>query len=291
MTPAVLDALRDDLAFGEYFAFVHGGESLTAPAFWDVLDAVREARGAEPYDAHLLTNGLMLSVATAERLVAAGLRSVSVSLDGASAETNDGIRLGGAFEDVTRQVAEIVAWRFRENVDLRVGLSFVVLAQNVAELGAFVDLAASLGVDWVKFEEGVPATDFAKRSLVSCTAQETRLSIDAATKRGTEKGLVMVDHTFDRRSFRCRLDDEERAFLAADEFANRGAIHPCRAAWDTVFVEPNGDVRMTDFFGPMLGNVTESPLVALWSGPEAAACRERSRLERICGAGPVTCLT
>ncbi|HEY8077348.1 MAG TPA: alpha-amylase family glycosyl hydrolase, partial [Labilithrix sp.] len=59
MTPAVLDALRDDFALGEYFAFVHGGESLTAPIFWTALDAIRVARGGEPYVAHLLTNGVL----------------------------------------------------------------------------------------------------------------------------------------------------------------------------------------------------------------------------------------
>jgi hypothetical protein len=57
-----------------------------------------------------------------------------------------------------------------------------------------------------------------------------------------------------------------------------------------VFVEPNGDVRAGDFFGSILGNVTETPLATLFRGPAAAEARERSRLARICGAGPVTCL-
>src|SRR5690606_38943245 len=49
MTPAVLDALRDALGLARYFAFVHGGESLTAPIFYAVLSAIRDARGGEPY--------------------------------------------------------------------------------------------------------------------------------------------------------------------------------------------------------------------------------------------------
>jgi MoaA/NifB/PqqE/SkfB family radical SAM enzyme len=292
MTPAVLDALRDDLGLGTYFAFVHGGESLTAPILFDVLRAIKEARGREPYVAHLLTNGLLLTPRSAERLVEAGVSSISVSLDGASARTNDTIRTGGRFLDVRRNLAEVLAWRRGEGIDrLRLGLSFVVLQQNVHELGAFVELAADLGVDWVKLEEGVPATEFARRSLVSCGSGAVRDAVGAAVRLGRERGLVVVDHTIEREVWRCRLDDDARAFLEADEYANRGAIHPCRTPWETVCVEPNGDVRVVDFYGPIVGNVTHAPLARLWNEGEAQAARERSRLARVCGpSGPVTCV-
>jgi glycosidase/MoaA/NifB/PqqE/SkfB family radical SAM enzyme len=291
MTPAVLDALRDDLGLATYFAFVHGGESLTTPILFEVLSAIRSARGAEPYVAHLLTNGLLLTARAAERLVGAGVSSISVSLDGATAATNDAIRVGGRFDDVRKNLEEVLAWRRAERVDLRLGLSFVVLQQNVGELDAFVELAADLGVDWVKLEEGVPATAFARRSLVSCTSRPVRDAVEAAVRRGRERGLVLVDHTLERAVWRCRLDAETSAFLAADEHANRSEIHPCRTPWETVCVEPNGDIRVNEFFGEILGNVTSAPLSQLWNGPAAIEARERMKLSRLCGpSGPVTCL-
>lgn len=291
MSPSVLDALRDDLGLGTYFAFVHGGESLTAPVVFDVLGAIRDARGREPYVAHLLTNGVLFTPRAAERLLAHGVSSVSVSLDGATAATNDGIRTGGRFDDVRRNLGEVLAWRRGEGIDLRIGLSFVVLQQNVHELRAFTDLAADLGVDWVKLEEGVPATEFARRSLVSCSSKHVRAVIDEAVRRGRERGLVMVDHTVERAVWRCRLDAETSAFLSADEHANRGEIHPCRTPWETVCVEPNGDIRVNDFFGPIVGNVTSAPLATLWNSASAVEARERMKLSRLCGpSGPVTCL-
>jgi glycosidase/MoaA/NifB/PqqE/SkfB family radical SAM enzyme len=291
MTPAVLDALRDDLGLATYFAFVHGGESLTSPMLFDVLEAIRAARGAEPYVAHLLTNGVLLTPRTAERLVRAGISSISVSLDGATAATNDAIRAGARFDDVCRNLEEVLAWRRGESIDLRIGLSYVVLQQNVHEVGAFVELAAQLGVDWVKLEEGVPATEFARRSLVSCTSRPVREAALAAIRRGREHGLVVVDHTIERAIWRCRLDDDARAFLEADEHANRGEIHPCRTPWETVCVEPNGDVRVLDFFGPIVGNVTATSLAELWNQAAAVEARERAKLSRPCGpAGPVTCV-
>lgn len=291
MSRAVVDALRPDFALGDYFAFVHGGESLTAPALFEVLDAIREARGAEPWVGHLLTNGVLFGPRAADRLVRAGVSSVSVSLDGATADTNDAIREGGRFDEVVARLGDVVAWRRGEGVDLRLGISYVILRQNLHELPALVDLAARIGVDWVKLEEAAPATPFAERSLVACDDLAVRAGVRRAIELGRARGLVMVDHTIDRPLWRCALDDESRAILEADEHANRGPIHPCRAPWDTACVEPDGAVRALDFFGPVLGDVTRTPLAVLWNGPEARLARERSMLARRCGpAGPVTCL-
>src|SRR5690606_12105995 len=91
--------------------------------------------------------------------------------------------------------------------------------------------------------------------------------------------------------WRCRLDEETRAFLEADETANRCVIHPCRTPWETACIEPNGDVRARDFFGPILGNVTQTPLAELWNAPEAERLRRDASLSRLCApAGPVTCV-
>jgi MoaA/NifB/PqqE/SkfB family radical SAM enzyme len=292
MSRAVLDALANDLTFGDYFAFVHGGESLTAPILFEVLELIARARGADPYVAHLLTNGVLLTVANAERLALRGVSSVSVSLDGATAQTNDAIRTGGRFLDVRENLRRVLAWRTSEGIDLRLGLSVVVLRQNLAELEAIVDLGADLGIDWIKLEEGVPATAFAKRSLVAPSSADVRAAVQRAIARGRARGLVMVDHTIERSVWRCRLDDETRAFLEADEMANRSTIHPCRTPWEAVHVEPNGDVRVRDFFGPIVGNVTQTSLSELWNAPAAEQLRRDAAFARLCGpTGPVVCVS
>jgi cyclomaltodextrinase / maltogenic alpha-amylase / neopullulanase len=293
MTGAVLDALVKDFGLADYFAFVHGGESLTAPIFFDVLDAIKAERGSEPYVAHLLTNGVMLDLKTAEKLVRGGVSSISISLDGATAATNDAIRTGGRFFDVRENLRRLIRWRTEEGIDLRVGVSSVVLKQNIAELSELVDLGADLGVDWIKLEEGVPATSFAKRSLVAMTAPNIRAEIERALVQGRSRGLVMIDHTIERTIWRCRLDEDEegRKFLEADEMANRTIIHPCRIPWETVCVEPNGDIRARDFYGPILGNVTTKPLTDLWNEQSARDLRRDASLTRLCApSGPVVCV-
>jgi len=291
MSRVVLDALAKDFGLADYFAFVHGGESLTTPILYDVLDVIRAERGAEPYVAHLLTNGVMLDVRTAEKLVRRGISSISFSLDGATAATNDSIRTGGRFLDVRENLRRLVAWRTEEGIDLRIGLSSVLLAQNIHELSEIVDLGADLGVDWIKLEEGVPATSFAKRSLLAMTQPNVRAEVERAIARGRARGVVMVDHTIERTLWRCRLDENEKRFLEADEVANRAMIHPCRTPWETACIEPNGDIRVRDFYGPILGNVTERPLFDLWNEQPARDLRRDASLSRLCApAGPVVCV-
>lgn len=282
MSHAVLDRLRDDFAHAAWFGFVHGGESLVSPMLFPVLEAIR----AERPDAmvHLLTNGKLLRRATTERLYAHGVRSLFVSLDGATAATNDRIRVGGDFHSVCANVRDAVTLRNEQTLDLRIGLSYVVMKSNLAELGAFVDLAARLGVDWIKLEEPVAATSFAREELIDTGDERIARAVDRA--RGL--GLVAVDHVAPPPVWRCRLDERSRSFVESDEFANRTTIHPCRAAWERACVFPNGDVAIDDFLHPIVGNVLATPLAILWNGREATAHRERARRLWICDGTP-TC--
>lgn len=292
LSPWLLDRLRDALELASYVGFVHGGEPLTAPVLWDVLAALRAARRGNPTMVHLLTNGVLLAERTAARLLEAGVRSISVSLDGASAATNDAIRSGGRFEHILSNLRDLARLRRSSGADVQCGVSFVILRQNAEEAARMVELCAELGLDWLKLEEAVPATPFAARSLLRPDEAASREAVRAALARGRELGVAIVDHTAPPVVWRCKLgeDPHAAAFLVADELANRSEIHPCRVTWEHACIEPNGDVRMGDFFGPVLGSVAEAPISALWNGPTALAERRRAVAVRLCGAGPVTCV-
>jgi MoaA/NifB/PqqE/SkfB family radical SAM enzyme len=292
MTPWVLDRLRDAMALAEYVGFVHGGESLAAPILWDALHALRRARAGFPTTVHLLTNGVLLDARTTARLADAGVTSIAVSLDGATAATNDRVRAGGDFAQIVQNVRDAVSVRRALGADVRLGISSVVWKTNLGELEGLVRLAVDVGVDWLKFEEMVPVNPFAARAVVSPFDLEVRSRVARAVELGRELGVVVVDHTAPPSVWRCTLDDDApaRAFLAADEYANRSTIHPCRAAWERACVEPDGTVRLGDFFGPRLGNVTEGSLVSFWNGPAAQAERARAEELRRCGHERPTCV-
>src|SRR3989338_5993442 len=76
-----------------------GGEPLARP---DLFELVQCARKRE-IPVALATNGTLVNESVSKKIVASGIRRVSISLDGASAETHDRFRrMPGSFERATR---------------------------------------------------------------------------------------------------------------------------------------------------------------------------------------------
>ena len=277
MRPWLLEALREPLGAAEYVGFSHGGESLTSPFLFDVLRFMQRARyrGAGERQIHLLTNGMLLDGERARRLLDHGVTSLAVSLDGASAATNDRVRIGSRFETIVSHLREVMALRERLGVDLRVGLSCVVGGWNAQELPALGRLALELGLDWIKIEEMFPA------SLVA--RQELLLPLDRKILEGMAElrllleptGTVLVDHLDPPEGCWCaaatRPDVE--AFRRADDFANRARFNPCRLAWEQACIEPDGTVHLVDYDQPALGNLLESSFLELWNSQTAKGIR------------------
>src|SRR5215212_6540207 len=146
------------LAYEEFLALLDGlpelrkltlqglGEPLLSP---HLLDMVGHA-AARRIEVGFNTNGTLLTRPIADRLVAAGLGWLHVSLDGATAATYEEVRHGtdlrprpGQFERVLSNLRGLVAARGGSGQP-RIQLVFVAMRRNVEELPALVELAADL---------------------------------------------------------------------------------------------------------------------------------------------------
>ncbi len=266
--PWLVDALMDVFAAADYFGFTHGGESLVSPMLPVVLRAIREARGDRPYHVHLLTNGKALDRETTRRLIGLGLTSLMVSLDGATAEINDGFRSEGSFWPAVEHIRDAIRVRERLGADLRVGISMVVGRSNVEELSYMGDLALSLGVDWLKIEEMVPATSFARQEMIAPAHPRVLEAMADLSAKLEKSGVVLVDHL--------NPDPEAASFRKADNFANRACFHPRMSAWEQACVDPDGTVRLIDYHHPPIGNLSESSFFDLWNSEVAQRVRRRA---------------
>ncbi|MGC4121203.1 MAG: radical SAM protein [Myxococcales bacterium] len=285
MSPWLLDRIRGALGQVTYSCIGDLGEALTSPMTFLVLEALRGTPVI-----HLLTNGLLLDEAMGLRLAAAGVRSIQVSLDGATAGINDAIRVGGSFERIVGNLRALSRARVAQKIDLRLGVSCVVTRANLGELEPLARLCSELGLDWIKFEELAPVNEYAPQREPAVPPEASAHAVNRALEVARSLGLRGIDHTLDRRVWRCQLDAETARFLEDDQFANRSEIHPCRTPWEHVCVSPNGDVRLGDLFGPILGNLAEASLADLWNGPIACSERMRASEARPCGRGPMSCL-
>jgi len=136
-------ALVDSLPELETVTLQGLGEPLMAPDLFRMLEygATRGLRMG------FNTNATLLTRATAERLVAAGLDWLHISVDGATAATYESIRDGSRFAKVKRNVRGLVeVMRARDATRPRLSLVFVAMRRNLAELPALVRPAADWGI-------------------------------------------------------------------------------------------------------------------------------------------------
>ena len=126
-----------------------GSEPTTSPHFVPIL------RAAAPHgvpNVSFFTNGTLLDDRIITEMFDANVTEVCVSVDGATAATYEAIRRGASFDVVIGNVRRLIAARAeRGRLHPRVRFDLVMMKRNVHELPAFIDLAASLGVDAVNF--------------------------------------------------------------------------------------------------------------------------------------------
>lgn len=290
MQPWLLDALSDGLAAADYFGFAHGGESLVAPIFKELLRRIQRARRGRPYTVHLLSNGMLLTPQTVEELIALGVNSLAVSIDGVTAETNDFIRLGAELRVITHNLRHALAVRERTGADLRIGISTVVMTDNVEELAALGRLAVELGVDWLKVEETYAMNTFTRQHLLNPRGRRAQDAMLQLRKEVEPAGIVVIDHLAPPRGCPCSATDAAYAeFRSSDDFANRARFLPCRAAWEVLCVDPDGTVHPIDYAHPPLGSLLQTPLAELWNGPPMQRLR-RAALDSLPSAQRQCCL-
>ncbi|MBL8633572.1 MAG: radical SAM protein [Myxococcales bacterium] len=275
MQPWVLDALEDAMASASYFGFSHGGESLMSAQFFDILRRIRRARRGQPYDVHLLSNGMLLDEATVAALIELGVTSLAVSLDGATEETNDEIRTGCDLGRVWHNLKHATALRRKLRADLRIGVSTVVMCQNLDELPKLAQQVCDLGLDWLKLEECYPVNRFAAQSLLRPDSRRVQAAVAAVKAIVDPNGVVLIEHLHPPSGCPCQENTNPglSEFRATDDFANRAQFRPCRMAWEVACVDPDGVVHAGDYAEPALGSLAVQSFVELWNGPRAVAQR------------------
>jgi MoaA/NifB/PqqE/SkfB family radical SAM enzyme len=147
MTQAVWEAIRPYLDRVQSVDFTGGGEPLLQPklAQW-IADATKAG-----CQTGFLSNGLLLTEEKLNGILAAGLNWICISMDGATAEMYNKIRVGSNFDRVCENVANIA--RLRLGNTPKTMINFVLMDINSQQMEEIVQLAARLGVDQLNFKQ------------------------------------------------------------------------------------------------------------------------------------------
>jgi radical SAM protein with 4Fe4S-binding SPASM domain len=204
-----------------------GGEPLFRA---DVFDLARFAadRGLR---VALATNGTLVTDEVARKIVAAGVRRVSISLDGANAATHDAFRgIPGAFD------AALKGFRNLQELGMSLQINMTIARHNAQQLPEVLETAKSIGADALHTFLLVPVgcgVDIAAEQMVPAEEYEQILNwfYDRSQEGGIELKATCAPHYF--RVMRQRRAAERRAassptgaVAAPASESDNGAIGP-----------------------------------------------------------------
>ena len=162
----LLDVAHQALPLGLTRIKLTGGEPFLHPGIDRILEAIRDM----PVDLVVETNGVLCTEKITLLLARCRNTFVSLSLDGAFAETHDWVRrIDGSFE------AAQVAIRRLSDAGVRTQVVFTLLRRNNREIPALVHLCETLRVESIKFNVLQPTArgEFLHEQGESLSVEET----------------------------------------------------------------------------------------------------------------------
>ncbi len=147
MTQEIWNAIRPHLSQVQSIDFSGGGEALLQP---NLIKWVGEAHGAG-CETGILTNGLLLNESKAKKLIDAGIDWICVSMDGATPELYEEIRIGSKFDQVAQNLSALSQLRIEKSPKLMI--NFVLMSINAHHVEEIIHLAHRLGVDQVNYKQ------------------------------------------------------------------------------------------------------------------------------------------
>ncbi len=276
MSEEVWEALGPHLTEVAEVDFSGGGEPLTHPR---LAERIAQAKAAGCRTG-FLTNGTLLDEHAMNRILAADVDWICFSADGSNAGTFERIRRGSSFDEFCENVRRLTD--SRRGVVPRVLFNFVMMPENVDELGGIVELAARLGVDQVNFkqcdvirgDQGKDRGLFGRKKDREIKKYEKELG--KARKLAKKLDIETTAFSFTPEELAvCSQDPRTSIFVSCD-----GRVSPCISlaiGGPTTFL--GDDVTMPSVH---YGRLPEQDLLDIWKSDTCRFYRERFE-ERVSG--------
>ena len=276
MSEAVWAAIRPHLHAAKSIDFTGGGEPLLQPKLGKWIAEAHQA-GCET---GFLSNALLLKKDRLERILAAGIDWICISMDGATAEMYNKIRVGSDFERVCTNVGNIA--ELRSGKTPKTMINFVLMHLNFHQVEDIVHLAARLGIDQVNFKQCDVIRGDAGKDMGLFGPRETReikklkRSLDKARRLARKLNILTTSFPFTPQERPvCDQDPRDSMFIRYD-----GTAAPCinlAIGGPTTFL--GEDVTMPSVH---YGRLPEMDLMELWQSDSCKLYRQQfeRRVER-----------
>jgi len=233
------------------------GEPLSHPKIMEMIEAMRR-RGLA---VSVGSNGLLLNQEKARELVRLGVDRLIVSVDGVKPETYAGIR-GAQLSDVLGNIRGLNEVK-RELGSLfpALGIEFVVLKSNAAELADLTGLAARLNAASVLVSNVLPYTEEMREEILYGYEPRSPFRAGGWPVKGDNwvmmgaLGLPRMNWGAERR---CRFVADKALAVGWD-----GGVAPCYAlSHNYSYFAIDGRKKLVSRY--LLGNVNQQSLAEIW---------------------------
>jgi len=225
---------------GSFRLGLTGGEPLLRRDLFQIID-LAACYGLHPC---ITTNGLLITEEIARAFGERKLVWLNVSLDGASAATNDRVRGRGTFERVLEKLALLAKYT-------QFTLAFTIMRTNADEVRACAELAERVGASTAVFRPLYPVGTAAQHldELMPTFAQYH----DALATLAAEADDA-------------RVIDPFSPLIRAESQAVTQMNYGCGAGNSVCSISVSGDVNPCSFLGHsfVAANIREQPLEAIW---------------------------
>ena len=268
-----------------------GGEPLCRG---DLFELIHEAR-SKGVKCALATNGTLIDETVAQKIKAAGIERVSVSLDGATADVHNKLRkLEGSFEAAIEGVGHL------RKCGVPFQINMTVTRYNEHQLDEVFTLAKSLGAVAVHLFMLVPVgcgEEFAEEDMLSAEEYEELLRrIANIEQTGPLEVKVTCGPHYERV-----IREEKKAAAASGHPVQSHPQQPscpgrdagpqhgpmskgCLAGLGVLFVGHSGDVFPCGYLPVHCGNILQTPLEEIWkNSADLAMMRDTHQLKGKCG--------
>jgi len=209
-------------------------------------------------------NGTLLNGESGKAAIDSGMAELTISFDGGSRETYEGIRIGASFDEVTERIRAFHRLKSELGVQKPVlSVLFIAMRENVREIPRAIELFKSLGVQKVTLKNLDSSVDESMDAGV-LTGEEFAWAVETGRKLNGEGIEVLVPG-------RSRIHDRTLAMQ-------------CWRAWMCPFISAEGDVSTCPgvfFFHDLsFGNLLRKSFLRIWNGKEARRLRRDIRSNR-----------
>jgi len=257
---------EETFTYAKWVQLATAGEPLAAESFREQLEIAKKYS----LKVDLVTNGTLLNSDELIEEILQVLGCLRVSIDAATKETYESIRIGAKFEQVIENIKRFNYFRRKIEQNRRppLHLLYVLMRRNIEELPQFIELAKELEADSINTTHVIIHQKKMKKESLVYHKELANYYMMVAQKKADELSL----HLNNPPLFNTVYDVQGRR----SKNNSKSEFKRCPFLWKQAYIEWNGDVVPCCVPGhPVMGNVKERPFTEIWNNEIYQEMRRR----------------